>query len=213
MFFNRITIVLFLFLVFNSSCSNETSSKSDSNSQLSELEQFKIQQLEKAKNKENLVLNEGYIAELTFDYLDDVNENFITEKLMYFNIEVIKNEGFDESGPVNFYIGWKGEQIFSLTPGKDNSSIKNFYLNSAGVVDQYGAVVGLDYEHLIYLRPDLKLDFEVDGTPLLRTKESNIMYVMCCANEIKTEYSLEEMSKWKIQSIIRRSVLDMNEQL
>lgn len=206
----NLIFAFFVLLLATISCHNSVSNATFETGEIDKMAQFKIDQLQKASDPENLVLKEDNIADLYFDgNSGELNESSITEFFKNFNIEVQKNEGFDESGPIVYFSAWKGQSVFHLTPNKDNKSVKTFYVQISTVVDQYGVEKNMDYEHLVYLRPNLRLDFTIDGVPLLRAKDSNIMYRMCCPSERKNDYSIEEMKEWKVEAIARQPFFEM----
>ena len=78
----------------------------------------------------------------------------LQDKLKAFNIEISSYEGYDNDGPITYYSGWKGGQIFSLTLDKNsgNRNVKSFNIQTKGVIDEYGVKIGMTYNQLKILQ-------------------------------------------------------------
>lgn len=188
------------------SCSNNASpSESQGVSKVQVSDEFKTEALAVAKDPNQLVLTESNLGDLAlYSNPDLITTDLIEEKLMYFNIESQKNEGFDESGPVDYFIGWKGAQLFSLTPNAelDNRGVKNLIIQSKGIVDEYGVKIGMTFEELLILRPNVVMSVdEISGNPRCDEEMSQISYGFLI-NDSKDNYSLQDSLNFSISHIM-----------
>jgi len=171
---------------------------------------FKNEKLEDVNNPNQLVLSENALADLGLQYNDeDISQGFITEKLSNFNIEVVQYDGYDETGPTKYYIGWKGAQLFSLTLDKQNkASVDVLTIQSVSIVDSYGARIGMNFKQLLVLRPEITIGIDpITQRPICKVENSSISYKFCCNESGKTSFSPEEMANLKITEIVWKKAL------
>lgn len=166
---------------------------------------FRNKALETANDATQLVLSEKSIASLSLESAgEEIGINLLNQAFERFNIEFEAYESYTEIGKINNFSGWKGGvQILTINPKSDtNNQIGKVVLQMQGVVDEYGVNLGMNYRELSILRPDVKIYTDsIMNQPVAKVANSSISYLFCCSTNPKQNYTVEDLTNMKIQSL------------
>lgn len=204
MFYKYLITYTFITLLFLNSCS-----RNNKEIEIDKFSEFRNTQIAKTKDPNILVLQENKFANLFLSNSDELSEQIVFDLFSDYNLEIKSNEGYNESGPITYFSAWKGQSIFILIPNKEMKGVKQLSIQTPAIVDEYGVSMGMSFDELNSLRPDLSLSINpFTNNPILSRENSNISYEFCCIsdNNVRID-SVQQLEGMEIQNIIWQSSL------